>query len=606
MNDTLSVKKLDLSRIPFASRSNYLVLVADRPRDGSGAERDMIYLTFTYGMTGGATRWDIIKVEPIYQGQILPYGYTATPSRLTLETVKGNIEICFEGKDNVLFRTTAEGLGIHFSLKFLPHELFLDRLDGTVYTSLKDIGEFLFENPGGVLEHNGRWIGPMMQAMPCYVNYLPGPGGRVEGYIHHAQSGVRRPDKLASFDESAAKTQREFEEFCKIYDFEVPEAYREAKTLAIYAVWQCYINVPLGAFPAKVVYMMRVGMLVRAMGWHTTYQAIAAADNIDQAVEYLYSNTPFMDEYGQIPDGLNDRLVDMHCTKPPFQGFAWEYLENRYGPDKITRAHCEKLYEPMRKWVSWWRTFRDIDGNGIIDYVHADESGWDDSSIFSKGMPIESPDSMAFMILMLEMLSKMARKLGKTGEADAYLGDAQKMLEDLVKLFWNGEKFVCRMVGTHEVVDFESIAMYQPIILGKRLPQEIIDKIAAKLEDPATFFSEKNGGLYSESQKSPYFTLGTAFMMGRMLAPVQFIMAHGLLNAGKKELALKIARAFCNWTLEKGLMVMEVGLPEGEMDPLSIVPQTFIPGCAWISWSGAIFLSLARLVGENEMGDKEA
>jgi hypothetical protein len=594
----LSIKKLELTRIPFASRSNYLVFVADCPKDESGAEREIIYLTFTYGMSSGITRWDIIKIEPIYEGQILPYTYTATPSLLTLETVRGNIEICFEGKDNALFRTTGNGLGIHFSLKFMPHELFLDRLDGTVYTSLKNIGEFLFENPGGKLEHNGQWIGPMMQSRPCYVNYLPGPGGRVEAYIHFAQSGVNRPGKLASFDESVAKTQKDFDDFCKIYDFEVPEKYKEAKMLAVYAIWQCYIDVPLGNFPANVMYMMRVGMLVRAMGWHTTYQAITAANNIDQAIEYLYSNTPFMDEYGQIPDGLNDTFSDMHCTKPPFQGFAWEYLEDRYGPDKITKAHCEKLFEPMKKWVSWWRTFRDIDGNGIIDYVHADESGWDDSSIFSKGMPIETPDSVAFLILMLEMLSKMARKLGKDAEADAYMADAKKLLDDLITIFWNGEKFVCRMVGTHEIVDFDSIAMYQPIILGKRLPREIIDKIAAKLEDPETFFSEKDGGLYSESRKSPFFSIGTAFMMGRMLAPVQFMMALGLYKAGKKELALKIAKAFCDWTMEKGLTVMEIEIPESEKDPLSIVPQIFVPGCGWASWSGAIFLTLARLLKE--------
>jgi hypothetical protein len=43
---------------------------------------------------------------------------------------------------------------------------------------------------------------------------------------------------------------------------------------------------------------------------------------------------------------------------------------------------------------------------------------------------------------------------------------------------------------------------------------------------------------------------------------------------------------------------MEIEIPEDEKDPLSIVPQTFVPGCGWISWSGAIFLSLARLIKE--------
>jgi hypothetical protein len=591
----LTIKKLNLFRMPFSRQGSYICLLSNRQKDETGTERDVVYFSFSHGLAAGVTRWDLIKIEPLYKGEILPYSYHATPSLLVLRSVMGKIEICFDGYDTVLFRSE-KGLGVHFSLNYRPHEQFMDRLDGTVYAHYKGVGDFLFENPHGSMKHNGRWIGPAMTPAPNYVDYLPAADGRAEGYIHFASSGAGRPEKINPFDECVARNAADFEEWCKSYPFDAPEKYADARLLSSYILWINYATTPLGIIRGKIMYMMRSGFLVRAMGWHTGYQAIAAYHDLDLAVDLLYSNFVYQDEYGQIPDGVNDIFCDMHCTKPPIQGFAFDYLVNHGCLDKLTKEHCQKLYEPFRKWIGWWRNFRDIDGNGLCDYVHADESGWDDSSLFNMGMPVESPDIAAFLILLMEAASKLAGKLGKTEEAEKWMSESKTMLDLMIKTFWNGEKFIARKAVSHEVIDTETIAVYQPVILGKRLPGEIIDKIAARLDNEETFLSLSEGGLHSESKKSPFYTIGTAFMMGRVLAPVQLMLCIGLFNAGRKELAKKIAAAYCDWVLENGILVFNRDAI-GAGDPAAIVPPVN-PGEDWASWAASMFIALSRLLSE--------
>ncbi|MDR2370435.1 MAG: hypothetical protein LBD71_03050 [Treponema sp.] len=568
-----------------------MIFAADMRKDESGIERENIYFSFGHGVSQGVTRSYLVKIEPVFNGQVLPYTCTATPGVLTMETIQGKMEICFDGGETVLFRTN-KGVGVHFTMFYEPHDLFLDRLDGTVHTHYKLIGEFLFECTHGKLRHNGFWIGSKMTPMTNYVDYLPGEDGKAEGYIHYAPNSVNRPVKLNDFDKAVQDSRADYEDWCKKYP-EVPEKYAEAWRTAIYAVWICYAA-PHGAMKGGIMYMQKSGPFCRAMAWHQGYHAMTVCRaDLDTAVQLLYSIFGYQDEYGQVPDSVNDIYWDMHCTKPPFQGFAFDYIVSHAGFDKFTREHCEKLYVPFCRWIDWWRNFRDADGNGLIDYSHADESGWDDGSMFSKGTPVETPDISAFLVLLMEAVSKMAGKLGKKDEAEKWLADSKVMFDDMIKTFWNGEKFVGRIAKTHETVDVESIAMYQPIILGKRLPEEIIEKIAARISRPDFLTDE---GLASESKNSPYYAMGSSFMLGRVVGPVQLMLAIGLFNAGKKELAGKIAAAWCDFVLGYGLVNMRRDSLVLD-DPASIVPP-LVPGSGWGSWSSAIFILLARLLKE--------
>jgi hypothetical protein len=603
----ISVDNLDLRSVPFGRRLSRLMVLEGFPHPDKPDAPCPLYLAYSNSETNGRSRYDFLRIEPVFNGETLPFTYTANPGLLSIKTGKGAVEFCFDGTDTLQIRASG-GAGLRFSLTFEPHEQFLDRLDGTVYAAFAAIGEFLFVPLEGSQKHNGSWITRMIRPADTVIEWIPGAGGALSGYIHFAESSVEKVEKLRPFDECAAENLADFNAWCEKYP-PVPERYAQVRRFAVYVIWVCYVA-PQGMITVPMVYMMRTGGLMRAMGWQQSYQAMAVWKDIDVAAGLLNSMFTLQDEHGQLPDGASDRYVTMLAPKPPFQGFALSYILDRIGGmDAFPEKYCELLYRPMCRWIDWWFNFRDRDGDGLIGYVHGDESGWDDASIFSKGTPVETPDIAAFLILLMEVCGKFAHKLGKKDEGDRWLARSTELLDKMIKTFWNGSKFVCRIDGTHEIVDTESIAVYQPIILGKRLPEEIINKIADTVGDPEKFLMPN--GIASESQQSEFYDVTTgAFMLGMLLAPVQLMMSVGLYQAGRKDVALKNIRAWCEMTLTAGPQIIAMSppqknppkVPEGTRPVLPRGPM--IPG-GYCSWGAAVFLVLASLLYDEENAHKE-
>jgi neutral trehalase len=203
----------------------------------------------------------------------------------------------------------------------------------------------------------------------------------------------------------------------------------------------------------------------------------------------------------------------------------------------------------------------------------------------------------------MEACGLLAGRLGKAEESENWLRKSKKLLDDMISLFWNGEKFICLLDGTHEVVDEESIAVYQPIILGKRLPKEIIDKIADTVGDPEKFFTPN--GFASESQQSEYYDVTTgAFMLGRILAPVQLMMTLGLYNAGRKDVALKNAVNWCDQMQNTGPETVVQSPPQKRPPKETGAKPVFptgrrVPG-SFCSWGAVVYLLIGALLGNEE------
>ena len=592
----LSVNNLDLKVIPFSRRRSWLFIIEAPVVRGNDSEYGL-FLSYSKNVPEYTARYEMIQIIPMKDEKPLPYTYEASPGMLTISAGGGRIDICFDNSSLVRLRA-AGGLGLMFRMKFDMHEKFLDRLDGTVNAAFSKLGEYLFESVKGRQSHNGKWLGPQMKPADTDVMWTPEQDGALEGYIQHADYTVNRPEMLRDFDACAAESLKDFEIWCEKYE-KVPEKYAQARLFSIYIIWISATG-KRGHISEEMISMMRCGPSIRAMAWHQGYHAMAAYNDVDQAVRFLYSMFTVQDEFGQLPDSATDTHLNWGATKPPFQGFALNYLLDKVGIDSLTKEHCELLYEPMSKWINWWTTFRDRNNDGIVAYNHGDESGWDDASIFSKGLPLAAPDIAAFLVLCMEICSKLAGKLGFAAESVEWMGRSEAMLKKMIETFWNGDKFICLLDDTREVVDEESIAMYQPIILGKRLPQEIIDKIADTVSNPDKFFTIN--GFVSESMQSKYFDMSSgAFMLGLVVAPVQCMMTLGLYNAGHKELAFKNARNWCDRVLEVGPQAVRRDLIGPATPPYEgyqpIYPRVAFPG-SLSSWGAAVFLILAHMLND--------
>jgi hypothetical protein len=602
-----SANDLDLTQAPFSLRGSRIMVLEGPSVEGSADAQKALFIAYTLDTTNGkGYRSNLIRIDPTLDGAPLLYTYTADPGRLTLTAREGTVELVFDGAETVRVRTTG-GVGVRFYMTYQYHEQFIDRLDGSVIAGFHFVGEFLFECTRGRQTHNGRWNARRMIPEPNFVLWEPDGAGTLEGYLTRADYSPDKKSFTTPFEACAQANQADFDAFCKKYA-ELSGRYSALGRFAVYLVWICCLQ-PKGVTSVPMVYMMRNGVLMRAMAWHQGYHAMAAWRDLDLAVDWLYSMFHLRDDYGQLPDGATEGLKVMLATKPPFQGFALSYILDRVGVDALTREHCEKLYKPMTDWMGWWRDRHDL-GDGFVSYIHGDESGWDDSTMFRKGLPVASADIMAFLILLAEICGKLAGRLGMTKEQEYWSAESQKMLDAMIKAFWNGERFVARLTKTGETIEYDSIAAYQPIILGKRLPRKIIDKIAETVGDPKKFFTSRC--FVSESLESPFYDVNGPFMMGMIIAPVQLMMIVGLYNAGKKELALEAARRWADMCLqlgpttvtrdvdnEKSKVVPKV-LAEGETP---VFPQGLpVPG-GMSSWGAAVFLVLAELAEYGKGGE---
>ncbi|MDR2530378.1 MAG: hypothetical protein LBC65_02400, partial [Oscillospiraceae bacterium] len=447
----ISIDNIDTGLIPFSRRYTRLMLLTG-PEQAAGesnpyfsflSHRDA-HLWLSY--TGIGDRYDLIKLKPTRGGVPVEYTQIATPGKLELtDREGGSLEFVFGNGETLLVRGRG-GLGLRMSIKFRAHEQFLDRLDGTVYTAFEQIGEFLFECLTGTQAHNYKWLAMAMKPQDAEIAWTPDSGGDLFGYVYYEESSVNRPTgeqpdvraRLGDFDAHAAANLSDFKRWVDKYP-RPPKEYEQTWLFSIYVIWVCYAF-PKGELKTDFVLMMRNGMLMRAMGWHQSYHAMALYKDLDTAVTLLESMFTLQDEYGQLPDGATHAHVNMIAPKPPFQGFALSWIIDKVGIDAFTAEQCERLYAPMGKWVQWWDQFRTF--NGLLSYVHGDESGWDDASIFCKGMPLASPDLYAFLVLVSECQSKLAAKLGKPAESAEWERRANGLLDTMLTRFWNGEKFV--------------------------------------------------------------------------------------------------------------------------------------------------------------------
>jgi hypothetical protein len=124
------------------------------------------------------------------------------------------------------------------------------------------------------------------------------------------------------------------------------------------------------------------------------------------------------------------------------------------------------------------------------------------------------------------------------------------------------------------------------VILGNRLPSDIIEKMAEDLSVEGDFMTPY--GLASERfSTSDDFALGMHMARAYILPSYNMLITTGLFDAGKKELARKIARRYCQALKEGGFIML--------MHPLKGAV-----GMAGGSWAACAYIILSDLIGKKQ------
>ena len=437
--------------------------------------------------------------------------------------------------------------------------------------------------------------------------------GEYELAIHEYYSNGWRDKEYMPFDECVKKSEDDFNEFCKSYP-EVPEKYQDMALAAKWTIWNHIVR-PEGRLKTPVVYASR-DSFAKAFSWHQSFQAMAACKNIKQAWGLLLNMFEYQDEAGQIPNFIGDIGADYMYVRPPVQGYALNYLLSNCDTSALKKEDYAELYGRLSKFAQWFYDMRDHAKTGIPQYYHPGESGYNDSTLFREGTPLQSGDLLAHLVLLTEACSKLAQKAGMEDGGEKWKKESERLLDILVKDFWDGRQFISRLAETGEQVQTECVATLQPIMLGHRLPKEIVEAVAARLGSEEEFMTA--GGIASERLGSPDFKIKGAFMRGGIVGVVQQFLAIGLKDAGKDVLAEKIASGYCGLVLEKGLGFTmwpydtdpATGLPLKEEDIYKVKDREEAPDLfkkekkeqetvnPWSSWTAASFITLASYIAK--------
>ena len=165
------------------------------------------------------------------------------------------------------------------------------------------------------------------------------------------------------------------------------------------------------------------------------------------------------------------------------------------------------------------------------------------------------------------------------------------MVERIVKAFWDGERWRAFNPETGKKSDTQTLSLYCAMLLGKRLPQDVIDKSIATLFEEGKYLTPY--GLATEALDSPYFAHG--FSQGSIIPPAEFLPVMAMEACGRPDLAKEVALRYIRTLRDFGLFHTHnalTGQPERSMVALD---EKYL---FWSAWSSEIYLFFADRYGK--------
>jgi glycogen debranching enzyme len=182
--------------------------------------------------------------------------------------------------------------------------------------------------------------------------------------------------------------------------------------------------------------------------------------------------------------------------------------------------------------ASEWR----LPGRQLCYYLHGNDSGWDNSTQFDEGVPLEAPDLNAFLVTQAEALASLADRVGKKRDARRFEQTAVELTDALVSQLWDGDQFVGLKDGRR--IRSESLIPCMPLVLGERLPEDIRKTLVKRVRRHLTAW-----GPATEMTDSPKYSKD-GYWRGPIWGPSTVLIRVGLERAGEQALARTVANRF--------------------------------------------------------------
>ena len=469
------------------------------------------------------------------------------PSELRLVADAGSLRLCFGDAETVLFRAESPRLGVRLDfsspsgIATYGYDFPFGGRTLRLENCFANRSRLILDVRAGVRSDDQDWTG--RGANRSVTDIQAGEGG-LSASLRIVPTEWDRVLPDWDFDEAAARQRAAFGAFLKGLPA-APAGLENARELAAYVLWSCCVRAE-GCLKGEAMLMSK-NWMTNVWSWDHCFNSIALAEaHPDIAWEQFIGIFRHQDATGVIPDSISDGAEVFTFCKPPIHGWALTRMMRRM---TLTTEQLRTAYDALSRWTEWWLNYRDRDHNGLCEYDHGNDSGWDNSTAFAFPPPVELPDLQAYLVLQMETLADLAGRLGLAAEAESWTARSRALLGRMCALCFDADgRPLARKAFTGETDSPDSLILYLPVILGKRLPERIRTALVRELSGDR-FLTE--WGYATESPKSPRYE-PNGYWLGPIWAPETLILVDGLRACGEEKLARDVAGRFLRLFAKSG------------------------------------------------------
>lgn len=537
----------DIEKIPFSMKGSYIAVSYYQENACNQQNEAGVYLRSIHGLTylPNSTMLNsppfCARIEPVCGNEKIAYEVLADEAEIRMITDHGELRMCFADADTLLLQGTGIGLGADLKLidGNYAHVVGAHGKSHILMNCGRSSRRFLVRNAAGSTELE-------QENSDHYCNKICFRGDQNGVFLAGIEDVVEewKPENGGwCYEQSREERRQDFLAFLRTAP-EVPEEYEETRKLAAYINWSGVVKKE--GILTRDAMLMAKNWMCNVWSWDHCFNAIALSyHNPALAWDQFMLMFDFQGETGRIPDCVSDTYAIWNFCKPPVHGWA---LAKMMKVMQLTGQQYQEAYERLKKWTNWWLTWRDEDGDGICEYHHGNDAGWDNSTVFRKHPVMELPDLAAFLIIQMDVLKDLAVRLNLAAEAEEWGRKSDNMLAVMLKHCFDGRRPIARISRSHEEVVSDSLILYLPILLGKKLPAEIREHLIGELKGGRFLTAH---GFATEAVNSPYYD-PDGYWRGPIWAPSTLLLVEGLSECGEKEFAAKVAECFCDMVRKNG------------------------------------------------------
>lgn len=269
---------------------------------------------------------------------------------------------------------------------------------------------------------------------------------------------------------------------------------------------------------------------------------------------YCFTNLRmFLDR--QQDDGFISRTLRHPRTRQMFKPFLaqiavlgstqrndYQWLRGRY-------------YQRLGKYLDRWFKY-DSDGNGLPVWNSADHSGMDNQVSRAGKMDafeVEGVDLACYLVRELRAMAVIAQQLGLDADRAAFEQRAGKLADTINAVMWDDRDgfYYDRNEKTGQTVRVKSVAGFIPLWAGVASPQQARRLVDEHLHNPAEFWLAYPVACYARTEPDYYQGegRGNCNWRGTTWVPTNYMIMHGLVRYGYRDLARELAYKTCRMAL---------------------------------------------------------